>query len=57
MKRIFLVEADLFTNTDFQMIHRYIRKRLDSVNKDVLVIKSIPLTEEAERLIFTPEIR
>lgn len=44
MNRLFYIEADVITQTDFELIHRYIRKRLD-VNNKQLLIKSIPLNE------------
>lgn len=40
MKRIFIVECDSFPQEDFEMIHRYIRKRLDPIN-DSMKIESI----------------
>jgi len=40
MKRIFIVSCDSFPQEDFELIHRYIRKRLDPLNKN-LNIQSI----------------
>ena len=51
MKRIFLVECDDFPQKDFELIHIYIRKRLDPKNKN-LKICSVPLNKQTEKLIF-----
>ena len=51
MKRIFVIECDEFPQRDFEMIHIYIRQRLQPKNKN-LVIKSIPLNTKNEKLIF-----
>lgn len=32
MNRLFSISCDSFTQEDFEMIHRYIRKRLDPKN-------------------------
>lgn len=50
MKRIFVVECESFPQKDFEMIHRYIRSRLEN-NNQTLVINSIPI-ENGETLIF-----
>ena len=40
MNRLFSVSCDDFPQEDFEMIHRYIRKRLDPKNKKNLKIES-----------------
>jgi hypothetical protein len=55
MKRIFMIECDEFPMRDLQLIHIYIRKKLDPKNKN-LVIKSIPLNKKTEALIFDGSI-
>ena len=51
MNRLFYIECEEFSQTDFELIHRHIRKRLDPKNKEVLIIKSIPLNTEMKRFI------
>jgi len=51
MKRIFIIDCDVFSQRDFELISIYIRKRLDPKNKK-MVIKSIPLNKKTEALIF-----
>lgn len=50
MIRLFYIECDEFPQTDFELIHRHIRKRLDPKNKR-LIIKTIPLNREIKTLI------
>ena len=37
MNRLFSISCDSFTQEDFEMIHRYIRKRLDSKNTNLKI--------------------
>lgn len=48
--RLFYIEANEITEQDFNLIHRYLIKRLGKVNND-LVIKSIPLNTNLETFI------
>jgi len=50
MKRLFYIECDELPQGDFELIHRYIRKRLDPKTKH-LIIQSIPLNKELDTLI------
>jgi len=54
--RYFKIEADELSQHDFELIHRYIRKRLDPKTSH-LVIKSMSLSRVEERLIFGENIR
>ena len=45
MNRLFYIEADTITQRDFELIHIYIRKRLEK-NSNNLIIQSIPLEED-----------
>ncbi len=51
MKRIYIVECDVFTQRDFELIHRYMLQRLNPKNKK-LVIKSVCLNRQMETFIF-----
>jgi len=46
MNRLFFIEADVITNRDFQLIHRYILSKLHPC-----IIKSIPLNKEMQTYI------
>ena len=50
MNRLFYIEADEITQQDFELIHRYIRSRLDNHNKK-LIIKTIPLNAKMQTFI------
>mgnify|MGYP001596702533 CR=1 FL=1 len=52
MKKIFVIECNGIEQHTFELIHRYIRKTLEKNNQE-LIIKSIDITPEIERLIFT----
>lgn len=46
-RRMFMVDADVFSQEDFELIHRYIRKRLDPKNHKKMVIRSINMDYKA----------
>lgn len=51
LKRIFIIEADVFSQRDFELIHIYMLQRLNPKNNK-LIIKSIPLNRKMETFIL-----
>lgn len=56
MRRVFIIEADEIPQDKFELIHRYIRKQLDPMNK-MLHIHSVCLNTETDTFISTKQYR
>ena len=51
MKRLFIIDADEFDQTDFELIHRYVRRRLEQKNRGKIVIRSFVMDRKEEHHI------